>query len=380
MYEKTIHIQQKIKSMLAEIYKKTILRIQEKIYDYKTIRLDPSEWVEQNIYMTGAESNYPGFLKYSRSPWTREIIDALSPNSGYEMVVGMKNNQSGFTSTVLIPYICYTISEFPANMMFVSGTEDLAKDTVRDKLDPVIQNSGLSHLIRSSDTRRRNKRTGNTDSKKEFAGGTLNIGSYKPSNLRMHSVKIILADEFDDAVTSDKKEGNIRTLLENRTTAFPGTKKILYLSTPTIQGGSNIEKVFDLTDKRHWHWKCPHCKEFIDVLWSVEREDGTFGGIKYELDERNELIESSIHYECQKCKGKILEKEKHHLNASGVWIPTCKPQRPEYVGYQPNAIFTFDTWRELVFKWLEANPPGQPSDHDALKAFVNTKLAQTSYA
>lgn len=364
--------------MLAELFSKSYTKIHEKIYAYRTIKQEPSEWVEENIYMTGAVTNFPGFLKYSRSPWSRKIIDCLSPNSGIEMVAVMKNNQSGFTATVLMPFIGYTIAESPASMLFLSGTDVLASGTIRDKFDPVIQSSGLEHLIRSQDTRKRNTRTGNTDNKKEYSGGTLNIGSYKPSNLRMHSVKIILADEFDDAPFADKKEGSTRDLLENRATSFPGKKKFAYISTPTVANGSNIEKVYLEGDQCHWHWKCPHCEKMIDVLWSIEREDGTFGGMKYELDDSGELIDSSIFYECQECRGKIFEKQKHFLNNNGSdWIPTAKPKRPEYKSFQSNAIFTFDTWRELCFKWISANPKGQPADLDALKTFVNTKLGQT---
>lgn len=363
--------------LLKELFLQGINKIQDRVYDYKTVRLKPSDWVEQNIYLTTAESPFPGFFKYDRSPYTREIIDCLSPDSPYSMIACMKNNQSGFTMGLIVPGICYVISENPANTMFVSGTDELARDTVRDKLDPVIQNSGISHLIRSSDTRKRNSRTGNTDFKKEFAGGTLNSGSYKPSNLRMHSAKNIFADEFDDAARNDKKEGNIRTLLENRTTAFPHTKKILYLSTPTTKGQSNIEDVYLLGDQRHFHWLCPHCEKYIDVLWQVEREDGSFGGIKYKLDGNSELIKDNIYYECQECGGHIQEREKYNLNLSGKWIPTAKPYREDYISFNPNAIFTFDKWSDLVYQWLEANPPGKPIDEGKLKSFVNTKLAQT---
>lgn len=363
--------------MLSQLFIKSYQSIHEKIYAYRTVKMEPSDWAEENLYMTSTLTNYPGFLKYNRSPWSREMIDSLSPNSGIEMVAAMKNNQSGFTATVLMPFICYLISENPSSIMFLSGTDVMATGTIRDKLDPLIQSSGLEHLIKSQDTRKRNSRTGNTDNKKEFAGGNLIIGSYKPSNLRMHSVKNILADEFDDAPFSDKKEGSTRKLLENRTTAFPGKKKIAYLSTPTIAGRSNIEKVFKEGDQRHWHWNCPHCKNWIDVLWSVEREDGSTSGMKYELNENNELIDKSIYFECKECRGKIFESDKRKLNEGGMWIPTATPKRPEFRSYQCNAIFTFDTWRDLCFDWVSANPFGKTADLDALKTFINTKLGQT---
>lgn len=366
--------------MLKELFKKAVDRIQEKIYNYNTVRLEPSDWVEKNIYLTSAESRYPGFLSYDRSPYTREVIDNLSPNSDVECFGVMKCSQSGFTATVVTPFIPYVISECPSNIMFLSGSETLVQDTVRDRLDPIIQNSGLGHLIRPNVVKKKNQKSGDTDFKKEYAGGSLTGATYNPRRLRFYSAKFILADEFDDAPRSDKKEGSIRSLLENRAKSFGSTKKIAYISSPTVKGISNIEEVYDLGDKRKWNWKCPHCQTFIPIEWRIEKEDGTFAGIKWELNEQNELIPESVHYECQQCTGKITYDKKYELNLSGKWIPTVKPQNPKYRSYQFNALCIppgFDSWVDLVYQWLEACPPGGFVDEGKLKTFVNTQLGQT---
>lgn len=363
--------------MLLDIYQKSISSIHDKVFDFNVIKLEPTEWIPQNIYFTRQESNYPGLYNYDITPYVREIVENMSPSSDIEMQGIMKNNQSGITHGVIVPYICYIMAVNPCSMMFLSGTDELMKKTVRTKLDPVIQNSGIGKFVKSQDSRRRNRRTGDTDFEKQFAGGTLIMGSYKPSNLRMASVKVILGDEFDDAPYSDNKEGSTRVLLENRTTAFPDTKKICYLSTPTVKGASNIEEVYDLGDKRHWHWECPHCKNYIDILWRVKRNDGSCGGIKFEVDDEGSLIEGSVYYECQECTGKIYEREKMKLNLSGIWVPTAKPYRAKYRSYQINAIYCFDKWDDLAASFLLAKPIGRPADLDKLKAFMNTKLAQT---
>lgn len=366
--------------MIQEIFLKNALDIQSLIYDYDPIRKEPSEWVEENVFLTSAESKYSGFFSYDRSPYSREIIDALSPTSDVEMVAIMKCVQSGFTTGVIIPTIAYTMAQDPCQIIFVSGSDQLVRDTIRDRLDPVIQNSGnLKDLIRPNAIKKSNQRSGDTDTKKEFVGGGLTCLTYKPSKLRQYSAKKILADEFDDAPRANITEGSIRSLLEGRAVSFGDSKKLLYCSSPTTMGVSNIEEVYNMGDKRKWNWLCPHCNTYIPVLWSVERENGTFGGIKWQLDDNNELIEESVHYECQNCCGRIKYRQKTALNRTGKWIPTAKPIRPQYRSYSFNALCIpagFDSWVTIVHKWLLACPKNKPVNIDLLKTFTNTILGE----
>lgn len=366
--------------MIEEIFLKNVKEIQQGIYDYDPIRLEPSEWIEKTVFLTSAESKYAGFFSYDRSPYSREIVDALSPTSDVEMVAVMKCVQSGFTAGVIVPTIAYTISQNPCNVIFVSGSDQLVKDTIRDRLDPVIQNSGnLKELIRPNSIKKSNQRSGDTDVKKEFLGGGLTCLTYKPSKLRQYSAKIILADEFDDAPRNNITEGSIRSLLEGRTVSFGDSKKLCYVSSPTTKGISNVEEVYEMGDKRKWNWECPHCQTYVPILWRVEREDGSYGGIKWQLNDDNELIEESVHYECQNCSGKIEYKQKTRLNLTGKWIPTAKPVRPQYRSYSFNALCIpagFDSWVTIVYQWLKACPKDQPVDIGLLKTFTNTRLGE----
>lgn len=366
--------------MIKEIFLENIKEIQDSIYDYDPIRMEPSEWIEKTVFLTSAESKYAGFFNYDRSPYSREIVDALSPTSDVEMVAVMKCVQSGFTAGVIVPTIAYTMSQDPCNIIFVSGSDQLVKDTIRDRLDPVIQNSGnLKDLIRPNSLKKANHRTGDTDIKKEYLGGSLTCLTYKPSKLRQYSAKKILADEFDDAPRVNVTEGSIRSLLEGRTVSFGDSKKLCYVSSPTTKGISNIEEVYEMGDKRKWNWCCPHCETYVPILWRVEREDGSYGGIKWELNDEDELIEESVHYECQNCKGKIEYRQKTQLNLAGKWIPTAKPVRPQYRSYSFNALCIpagFDSWITIVYQWIKACPKNQPVDIGLLKSFTNTRLGE----
>lgn len=368
--------------MLAELFLKNIAKIQNKVYAFKTVRMLPSEWTEKNVYLTSDLSRFQGFYRYDVSPYTREVIDCLSSTSPVEQVAVMKCAQSGFTMGVIVPGICYIISEDPNNILYTAADVDLVKLSVRTRLDPIISSSGLQPLIRPNVIKKKNQRTGDTDFSKEYPGGSLvALGVNNPNKWRQYSVKFIFADDWDAAPMADKNEGSTRSLMENRATSFGSLKKMFYISTPKIKNHSNIEEVFIMGDQRKWNWCCPHCNEFIPIEWNIKREDGSFAGIIWQTNEIGELIEDSIHYECQLCTGKIYETEKYVLNLGGKWIPTAKPKRKQYRSYQVNALTIppgMDSWVDLVYKWLEACPGGdQPIDEDKLKAFVNNKLGQT---
>ena len=205
-------------------------------------------------------------------------------------------------------------------------------------------------------------------------------GTQNADKMRQFSVKYIFADDWEAAPTKDKDEGSIRKLVEGRATSFGNMAKIFYISTPAVKQTSNIEPVFELGDQRKWHWKCPHCGEYIPVEWRVEVGKDKFAGIKWTMLEDGKLNEKSVHYECQKCSGKIFYEEKFQLNQTGKWIPTAIPARPYYRSYYMNALIIppgFTSWIDLVYEWLEANPSSGQVDIEKLKTFKNIRLGQT---
>ena len=364
--------------MLKEIISQNVRRIQDKVYDFSMKTLPPSEWAEQNLILS-SESKFSGPFKYNRSPYAKEVVDNMKPNSGVELTAVMKCSQSGFTQSVAIPCLVYHIAESPTNMMFLSSSDKMVQNTIRGRFDTIMESSGLSGLLKTSSVKKANQRTGDTDFKKEYTGGTLINATYNASNLRFHSVECIVSDEFDDAPRTDKKEGSIFDLIMARTKSYADTRRLAFMSSPTVKGISNIEVVYNMGDKRQWNWECPHCKTYIPILWRVDREDGTYGGIKWQLDDEDKLIEESVHYECQKCCGKIEYQSKYALNLTGKWIPTAVPEKPSYRSYLFNALCNppgFESWTDLVRQWMKACPKNEPVDIDALKVFTNTQLGE----
>ncbi|RDY57704.1 terminase gpA endonuclease subunit [Flagellimonas nanhaiensis] len=368
-------------STLAEIIQNSFDEVHERIFDFGMEKSLPSTWTEENVSLGSDVSRYVGKFSYDRSPYTREIIDCLSPNNPVQTVAVMKCAQSGLTQGVIIPGICWIIAENPGPILFMAGDKELGKNSIETRLDPIIESAGISHLIRPNVIRKRNQRTGDTSTGKEFAGGQLIMqGTKNADKMRQFSVKYIFADDWEAAPRDDKKEGSTRELVEGRATSYGDVSKLFYISTPAVKQTSNIEPIYEEGDQRKWHWKCPHCGQWISPEWRIRREDDTYGGIKYELNKSGDLIRGSVHYECEHCRGRIEYKNKYELNLGGKWIPTAKPSRPEIRSYYLNALIIppgFTSWEDLVYKWLKAKPPGGQTDVGKLKTFKNIRLGQT---
>lgn len=365
----------------TSVWKENYLRIHEKAYSVNLVKPKPSDWIEQNIILPDGVSRYKGPFSYDISPYAKEIVNRIDSSDPARVVAIMKCAQIGLTQGLIIPGMAYIISQDAYPMLFMAGDKELAKTSIRERFDPIMQSSGLSHLIRPSVIRAKNQRTGDTDHSKEYAGGRLTIeGTNNVDKMRQISVKHIFADDWEAAPRSDKKEGSIRKLAEGRQTSYGNMAKTYYVSTPAVKQTSNIEEVYELGDQRKWHWCCPHCENLITPVWRIELEDGSYAGIVYEIDKEGMLINSSVKYKCQKCGGLINESQKYDLNLKGTWIPTTKPKVENYYSYHLNALVIppgFVTWVDLAKEWVEACPVGAPVNKSMLKTFLNIRMGET---
>jgi phage terminase large subunit GpA-like protein len=350
----------------------------ESLYNYKTVKAIPSEWVEENVILTPDISRYSGKFSYELSPYAVEMIDFLHPSDPTRMIAVMKGAQSGITQGVIVPGMAWIIAEHPDNFLFTASDKDIAKKTITTRFDPLMKSSGLSHLIRPNVIRSQGKRSGDTDFSKEFAGGNAIIeGTNNAGKFRFFSVKVVFMDDFDNAPRADKTEGSIRKLVEGRQTSYGNLAKTAFVSTPTITQTSNIYEMYLQGDQRKWHWPCPGCGSYVPAEWQIKLDDGGYAGIVWELDENNELIEESVFYKCPDCGHKISNQDKHDINVLGKWIPTAKPKDKLFRSYHMNSLIIppgFLSWVDLVKEWLEACPPKQKVNVDLLKVFNNVRL------
>lgn len=366
-------------SIIADTWKGALRDINDTVFQFTMDKPLPSDWAEANLILPDSTTPFPGPMSYDLTPYCREIVNHLHPSSPVRNVAVMKGSQSGLTTGVVIPGICYIISQCPDPILFTAADVNMAARTIAERLDPVIWASALNELIRPNVIKKGNNRTGDTKFSKEFAGGTLTAaGTSNPDTFRMYHARYGFPDDWDTAPRSAGKEGSPDKLIMNRQKSYGSDAKTVYISTPTTKGASNIEDQYLKGTQKHWHWPCPSCGLYVPVDWKIEQPDGSLAGMIYQVDSRNKLIKSSVHYRTPCCGHLVDYSDKYDLNLKGDWISTVdEPQEELFESYYLNDIFIppgFDDWETIAKEWLQANPPGRPADVFKLIAFNNQRL------
>lgn len=318
--------------------------------------LTVSEWADQHRMLSSKASAEPGPWRTNRTPYLREPMDCLSSSSPVQRVVLMFAAQTGKTEAGS-NWLGYVIAAAPGPMLLVQPTLDMAKRLAKQRLDSLIEETPV---LRERIAPARSRDSGNTMFSKDFAGGLFVItGSNSATGLRSMPCRYLFADEVSSWPQDVDGEGDPLTLAERRTTTF-ARRKILITSTPTTKGSCRIESEYERSDQRRFFVPCPSCGVMQWLQWRQ---------MKWERDQP-----TTARYECEHCRERFTEVHKGRLLASGEWRPTA-PGDGRTNGYHLSGLYSppgWLSWAELVDDFLRAK-------HDAplLKAFVNTRLAET---
>jgi phage terminase large subunit GpA-like protein len=346
-------------------------------------RITVGDWAEEKRILPVGLTSMPGPFRWSVAPYMREIADCLSESSDVTEVAVMKGAQITFTVGVLENFIGYIIDVAPGPAMFISADKGMAETSVELRVDRMIESAGLSGKVFSQSEKRHNKKTGDTKSKKEFAGGfLLAIGPNVGAKLRSFSVRYEVFDEIDaypkEIGASDKSkgktanEGDPIALAKKRTVAFEQVRKILYGSTPLDDTTSRIKPLFEKGDRRYFHVPCKLCGHMQPLRW--RDPDGTYR-LKFEVDKLGRLIHESVHYECEKCHGHWKNEDKMIFLQLGEWRPTAESSEPGLRSYHISALYSpvgMQSWEAICQEWINAK-----EDLTKLRAFINTVLGET---
>lgn len=336
----------------------------------------PSDWTEESVIM---DKPFPGPFSYSRTPYSREIIDRASYDDPAQVVAVMKGAQIGISGGVIYPALGYMIKNAPSNSFLAVGHEDLVEEAMQ-KVDLLIDNAGLRPLIRSSVQRKKGGKTGDTNTKKEFPGGYLivsHVNNHK--TLRQRDLQLIVLDDYESAKRASAESGDTLDLVQQRQASYGTRRKLFLISSPELKGSSNIEEAYLKGDQRRYMIPCPCCGTPIALEWEIFVE-GKRAGITYHKDEEGSVIRDSVGYTCQECLGFFDDSNKGLLLNSGFWQPTAKKKKDGYYSYHLSSLYApagmFD-WYHYATQWEEANPDGKKRHEQKYKTFLNVVLGQT---
>jgi phage terminase large subunit GpA-like protein len=322
--------------------------------------LSVSQWADSNRILSSKGSGEPGKWSTDRTPYLRDIMDALSVTNPVQRVVLMFGAQIGKTE-VGLNWIGYVMDHAPAPMLVVVPTLETRKRWVRQRLDPLLNETPVLRKIVDSKSKRD---AGNSEDMKDFPGGMLVIGgANSPASLASMPIRFVMCDEVDRFPWEVGEEGDPLGLIDERTKTFP-RRKVLLVSTPTVKGLSRIEQEYLASDMREYHVPCPHCGDYQVLKW--RHDDGSFGLVYSEST-------NTVWYACRSCGADIHDHHKTQMLAHGRWIAR-HPER-EVRGYHLNGLYSpiglGFTWYELWQDWKACQ-----GDTANLKRFINTTLGE----
>ena len=318
--------------------------------------LTVSEWADKHRRLSSKASAEPGPWRTGRTPYLREPMDCLSSSSPVQRVVMMFAAQTGKTEAGS-NWLGYVIDHAPGPMLCVQPTVEMAKRLSKQRLESMITDTPcLAAKIAPS----RARDSGNTMFSKDFTGGIMLLtGANSSTGLRSAPCRYLFADEVDAYPSDVDGEGDPVALAERRTTTF-ARRKILLTSTPTVKDFSRIEAEYLRSDQRRFYVPCPSCGGMQWLQWPRLKWDA-----KRPAD---------VRYQCEHCSERFEENHKPAMLAAGEWRATA-PSDGRTAGFQLSGLYSplgWCSWEQLVDDFLRAK-----SDAPALKAFVNTRLAET---
>lgn len=328
-------------------------------------KMTVSEWADTWRYLPPESSADPGKWKTSKTPWLKEPMDAWSDDRCEEIVL-LFSAQMAKTEW-MTNCMFYSIHHDPASMLLINPTSSMAKAYAQDRFEPSVRDTEpMRRRIKEDPTIKKESAGKDQILYKRFPGGRLTmIGANSPSELAARPIRYVLGDEIDRWQRSVGKKGQVEgdpySLATARQKTFFNRKRGV-ASTPTVEGISRIDELYEDTDQCIWELPCPHCEEyqvlqFANLLFKDEAEG------------RSESM-----YACEHCGALFSHAEKlgAMVRLGGRWL-VRKPEITKRRGFHVNELSS--PWRsfdEIVEDFRKATKEGP----ETLRTFVNTVLGQ----
>lgn len=330
--------------------------------------LTVSEWADRHRILTSEASAESGRWRTERFPFLREPMDVGSPRHPCEFLVMRFASQLGKSETQLNILFTY-IDIAPCPILWIMPNVDVMQRTVKTRLHPGLRATpSLAEKIPTG-----SKVAGQSVLSKEFPGGHLDMGTARsPSKLSSMPVRLALGDEVDRWPHSSGGEGDPVGMLVKRTENFHN-RKVVLISSPSIEGSSRIDQEMATTDDRRFLVPCPHCGKHQELVFSADYAEG---GIKPHgrlVWEENKP--ETAKYQCAHCSELIDEKHKSVMLAAGYWRASRPDADPRRRGYHLSGLYTpagfKQDWAEVARKFLESKNSKRA---ESMQVFVNTVL------
>lgn len=284
------------------------------------------------------------------SPWVRKILICAAPQWG-------KTNFA-------INCLCYAIDQAPGPALYIMAGEKSAVRISNRQIGPTLRATpriaALMTGVASDDT---------TYFKRFRNGMELMLGwASSPEILGSESCRYVLFDEPGKYPDFAGREADPFSLGEVRATAYPHNSKLLYYTTPNMDGDA-WDRHFTAVPDERWelHARCPVCghlqrMRFRDISWPTSASAG-------------EVVRAKLaRYQCQNCPMEWDDHMRNRAILAGEWVCDSPVERPAAVGFGPCPSWTspFVSLSKAAEAYLRAK-----QDHTKIIAFVTQHKAQS---
>lgn len=274
-----------------------------------------------------------------------------------EKIVLCFGAQIGKTETEL-NMIGYALDQTASPVMMVYPTDAIAKFASDKRVQPMIKS------VKSiNDKFDENSKLLELD----FNNGNymVLVGANSPSSLSSRSIKYLFFDEIDKYPAFAGKEADPIKLATERTKTFVD-KKIVMVSTPTVESGNIWQAFKSANERRQYYVPCPHCGvsqvlKFKQIKWPDEHNDNV------------DMIRDTAYYECEHCGEHIYDRHKMEMLRRGEWRAVNESQsKVRSVSYHLSSIYSpWVTFGDVAYEFK--NSKGTPA---TLMNFINSWLAE----
>ena len=317
------------------------------------------EWAIAHAQIPSEGNAEGGKYNLDRTPFAGEVMRVLSPAHPTNRVVIMAASQMLKTQTAL-NWMMASVDAAPANILALMPSGDLAS-RLSARINKTIK---ATPKVVDLFARPRTRDGKNTDSTKEFRGGTLHIATAgSAANLAEIPARYGYGDEIDDWESDLQGQGDPIEIFENRGSTYGRNRKWCYSSSPKKPRGiSKILELFEKGDQRYYFVACPHCghSHVLDFVNMRTDEDLTWAKMM-----------------CPDCGTLIDEFEKTAMLAKGCWRATSKSKdgTVSFTISQLYAPMGWTSWLELARLHDAAEEALRVGDPTKMQAFYNTRLA-----
>ncbi len=311
-------------------------------------KLTVSQWAERHRIVTSGP--YAGPWRNEVTPYLKEPMDCWNLPFVRRIIL-MFAPQIGKTQ-VAFNCLAYAIDQDPGPAMYVMPDEKVAKRIARKRIIPMFRATPrLRELMspRSDDT---------TMLSVHFQTGMDLMMAWATSaaELASESVRYLIRDEVDKFPDFSGKEADPMALAEIRTNAYPFTKKILDISTPTAEPSIISQALTNDADEiRDYQARCPICgeyqiMEFDRIFWPKS------------CREPREMIRKHLaNYQCKVCVSVWDDHLRDQAVRAGRWVPRLAPgeenqERPQVIGFHlPSWYSPFISLSRVAADFLRGN-------------------------